>query len=104
MKRTKFKSARDRTANDTQSNPVSEGGALLMKGHSKRGGRPKGAINKVTRLLKEDGMEVAGRAGDALAAHKKLGKLYPEGGSKSYFKWLAVNEPKIFVGLLKKLL
>src|SRR6476660_9831150 len=31
--------------------------------------------------LKEDGMDVARRAGDALAAHKKLGKLYPEGGS-----------------------
>jgi hypothetical protein len=59
MKRTKFNSAGDRTANDTQSNPVSEGDALLMKGHSKRGGRTKGAINKITRLLKEDGMEVA---------------------------------------------
>jgi hypothetical protein len=95
MKRTKMKSVR-------VANSVSEGGASLM--NSRRGGRPKGAINKVTRLLKEDGMEVANRAGDALAAHKELGKLYPEGGSKSYFKWLAVNEPKVFVGLLKKLL
>ena len=75
-----------------------------MKGHSRRGGRPKGAINKITRLLKEDGMEVANRRGDALAAHEELGKLYPEGGSKSYFKWLAVNEPRVFVGLLKKLI
>jgi hypothetical protein len=93
MKRTKTKSVR-------VANSVS--GASLMK--PRRGGRPKGAINKITRLLKEDGMEVANRRGDALAAHEELGKLYPEGGSKSYFKWLAVNEPKIFVGLLKKLL
>ena len=49
-------------------------------------------------------MDVARRAGDALAAHKKLGKLYPEGGSKGYFKWLVANEPKVFVGLLKKLM
>jgi hypothetical protein len=104
MKRKRLKTARDLIADDTLSDPGG-GGASLMKGrNSKRRGRPKGSINKITRLLAEDGMEVADRAGDALAAQKKYGSLCSEGGSKSYFKWLAVYEPEVFVGLLKKLI
>jgi hypothetical protein len=113
MNRTKSKSVRDRTAIDTQCNPVPERqGRGSQAGYKKRGGRQKGTPNKVTSTLNkilQSGVLVGDRIKEeGLGANPKekaeCRANFPEGGLLGYLKWLAVNRPGVYCGILKKLI
>ena len=80
----------------------------FVKGHKYgQSGRPKGATNKITRALK-DAITMAAEEVGGLKLVKK-GKRWGwvatnEGGLVGYLKWLAVEQPHSFTGLLGKLL
>jgi len=73
-----------------------------------RGGRPRGAVNKTTRLLKDAILQAAEEMGEMEPwIHKGSGTLKwkkGKGGTLGYLKWLAANEPKAYSTLLGRVI
>lgn len=113
MKRIKLKSVRDRTANNTLSKPVPESQGRGSEARRKRmGGRKKGTPNKVTSAVNEilqSGILLGDRIKEVELGANPEEKAerradFSEGGMLGYLKWLALNRPDVFFGMLKKLL
>ena len=113
MKRIKLKSVRDRTANNTLSKPVPESQGRGSEARRKRmGGRKKGTPNKVTSAVNEilqSGVLIGDRIKEVELGANPEEKAerranFSEGGMLGYLKWLALNRPDVFCGMLKKLI
>ncbi len=71
-------------------------------------GRPPGATNKITRILKEAILQAAGTVGKPRIKRGADGRILKiergPGGLDGYLEHLAMNEPRAFCGLLARIL
>lgn len=94
-------------------NPNGKGLKPNAKGAPRRGGRLPGQPNKMTRLLKDAIILAGAEVGDVEMYLRSLldptDEAYVEstpeerGQLVGYLKWLAINEPKSYTGLLGRL-
>jgi hypothetical protein len=74
----------------------------------KRGGRPAGSLNKVTKLLREAILQAAEEVGEPEMLTSKTGKVYykktGKDGTVGYLRHLALRDPKSFASLLGRVM
>jgi hypothetical protein len=95
-----------------QTIPGGRGGELTpFEPGERRVGRPAGAPNKTTRVLKEAGILAAEIAGFPRFKRDKFGDIVPgsvqatgKDGLIGYLTFVALNEPRAYLGFLSRLL
>jgi hypothetical protein len=86
------------------------GGTLtpFVPGESRAVGRPPGAQARITRILKEAILQAAQTVGKPRIKRGKDGRILKvergAGGLDGYLEHLALNEPRVFGGLLNRIL
>lgn len=82
-----------------RANPRKQAKNTNLETHANKGGRPKGALNKTTVLLKEAILRAAELAGDDLSPDNRKG-LKREGGLIRYLQVQAKSNPNSFMSAL----